>query len=254
MAINPESNLPEPVARYLALAAEEGPRAIETVAVETTAWMRRPGMPRIPLEIRMAHRLGHEFVHDIRIGRGLLSFRFGLDAYVAGHGLMKVGPSVQTGIEFDQGALIALWGEALGFPAAWETRTDIRWEPVDGHTARLIILGPEGEIPITVGFDPDTGCPAYCTADRYKAKAPKVGWTGSFSEWRRFEGGVLAPGRFEVKWADEPFPWIEIRTKSVSVNAVIDDALRLGHDAFRAADRGRRRRARPVPDNRAGKT
>ena len=90
--------------------------------------MRRPGMPRIPLEIRMAHRLGYEFVHDIRIGRGALSFRFGLDAYVGGHGLMKVGPSVQTGVEFDQGALIALWGEALGFPAAWETRSDIRWE------------------------------------------------------------------------------------------------------------------------------
>ena len=96
---------------------------METLAIETTAWMRRPCMPRIPLEIRMAHRLGYEFVHEIRIGRGRLSFRFGLDAYVDGHGLMKVGPSVQTGIEFDQGALIALWGEALGFPAAWERRT-----------------------------------------------------------------------------------------------------------------------------------
>ena len=86
-----------------------------------------------------------------------LSFRLGSDAYVGGHGLMKVGPSVNTGVEFDQGALIALWGEALVFPAAWETRTDIRWEPGDEHTARLTIEGPEGQIPITVGFDPNTG-------------------------------------------------------------------------------------------------
>ena len=121
---------PEPVARF-ALAGEGGHRAVETVVIETRAWMSRPGMPRIPLEIRMAHRLGYEFVHDIRIGRGRLSFRFGLDAYVGGHGLMKVGPAVHTGVEFDQGALIALWGEALGFPAAWETRTDIRWDGVD---------------------------------------------------------------------------------------------------------------------------
>ena len=245
--------LPEPVARYRALAEAGSPPAIDTVLIETTAWMRRPRMPRIPLEIRMAHRLGYEFVHDIRIGRGRLSFRFGLDAYVGGHGLMKVGPSVQTGVEFDQGALIALWGEALGFPSAWETRTDIRWEPGDQHTARLIVQGPEGEIPITVGFDPDTGFPAYCTADRYKATGPKVGWTGRFSDWRRFDGGVLAPGRFDVQWADEPFPWIEIRTTSVSANAEIDDALRLGWDAFRAVDGGRRRLVRPVSGDRAGK-
>ena len=204
----------------------------------------------------MAHRLGYEFVHEIRIGRGALSFRFGLDAYVGGHGLMKVGPSVQTGIEFDQGALIALWGEALCFPAAWERRTDIRWEAVDEHTARLVVQGPEGEIPITVGFDPSTGYPASCTADRYKAKGPKIGWTGRFGDWRRFDGGVLAPGRFEVQWADEPYPWIEIRTTSVSVNAPVDDALRLGRDAFRAVERGRRhrRRARRAPGSRAGKT
>ncbi len=222
-------------------------RVVETVAIETTAWMRRPRMPRIPLEIRMAHRLGYEFVHEIRIGRGALSFRFGLDAYVGGHGLMKVGPSLQTGVEFDQGALIALWGEALCFPAAWERRSDIRWEPVDEHAARLIVLGPEGEIPITVGFDVETGYPASCTADRYKAKGPKVGWTGRYGDWRRFDGGVLAPGRFEVQWADEPFPWIEILTTSVSMNAPVDDALRLGRGAFRAIERGRRRRCAPSP-------
>ena len=147
-------DLPAPVARFRALAADSAPLVVETIAIETTAWMRRPWMPRIPLEIRMAHRLGHEFVHEIRIGRGALSFRFGLDAYVGGHGLMKVGPSLQSGIEFDQGALIALWGEALCFPAAWDRRSDIRWEPVDERTALLVVQGPEGEIPITVGFDP----------------------------------------------------------------------------------------------------
>jgi len=250
------NDLPAPVARFRALAADGAPRFVETLAIETTAWMRRPWMPRIPLEIRMAHRLGCEFVHDIRIGRGVLSFRFGLDAYVGGHGLMKVGPSVQTGIEFDQGALIALWGEALSFPTAWERRTDIRWEAVDERTARLVVQGPEGEIPITVGFDPSTGYPASCTADRYKSHGPKVGWTGSFRDWRRFDGGVLAPGRFAVQWADEPYPWIEIRTTSVSVNAPVDDALRLGREAFRAVERARRRRRRAgrVPGSRASKT
>ena len=74
------SDLPTPVARFHELAAGGAPRIVETLGIETTAWMRRPWMPRIPLEIRMAHRLGYEFVHDIRIGRGALSFRIGLDA------------------------------------------------------------------------------------------------------------------------------------------------------------------------------
>ena len=105
MAIDPRANvgamatrsgsaaidLPAPVARFRSLAADGAPRVVETLAIETTAWMRRPWMPN-PLEVRMAHRLGYEFVHEIRIGRGALSFRFGLDAYVGGHGLMKVGP------------------------------------------------------------------------------------------------------------------------------------------------------------------
>ena len=249
MATSPNTavvDLPAPVARFRALATDGAPRVVETLAFETTAWMRRPWMPRIPLEIRMAHRLGYEFVHEIRIGRGALSFRFGLDAYVGGHGLMKVGPSLQAGIEFDQGALIALWSEALCIPSAWERRTDIRWEAVDGRTARLVVEGPEGEIPITVGFDPLTGFPASCTADRYKSKGPKVGWTGRFSDWRLFESGVLGPGRFEAQWADEPYPWLEIRTTFVSVNPPVEDALRLGRQAFREVERGRRRQRRPA--------
>ena len=133
--------LPQPVARFRDLVDDTIP--VETVVIEATAVMRRPGVPPIPLEIRMAHRLGYEFVHDIRLGRGRYSFRFGLDAYIGGHGLMKVGPWIQTGAPFDQGALIALWGEALGFPSAWEHRDDVRWEAVDDMTARLIVPGPK---------------------------------------------------------------------------------------------------------------
>jgi hypothetical protein len=224
--------LPPPVARFRDLAMTDVP--IETVVIETSAVMRRPRIPPIPLEIRMAHRLGHEFVHQIRIGRGRLSFEFGLDAYVDGRGLMKIGSSIQAGPHFDQGALIALWGEALGFPSAWEHRDEVRWEEIDEVTARLVVPGPEGEIDIKVGFDPLTGFPATCEADRYKSTGPKVRWIGRLSDWRPFEGGVLAPGRFTAQWADEARPWIDIRTERISTNASVDPLLRLGRDALRA--------------------
>jgi hypothetical protein len=231
----PLAGLPPPVARFRDLAKTDVP--IETVVIEASAVMRRPRIPPIPLEIRIAHRLGREFVHQIRIGRGWLSFAFGLDAYVDGRGLMKIGPSIQAGAHFDQGALIALWGEALGFPSAWECRNDVRWEEIDDVTARLVVPGPEGEIAIMVGFDRVTGFPATCEADRYKSTGPKVHWIGRLSDWRRTEGGVLAPCRFTAQWADEPSPWIDIRTKGIVANSSVDDLLRVGREALRAVAR-----------------
>jgi hypothetical protein len=197
--------------------------------------MRRPGLPPIPLQIRMSHRLGYEFVHDIRIGRGVFSFRFGLDAYIGCRGVLKVGRSVQTGPNFDQGALIALWGEALAFPTAWQGRTDVSWRRVDDDTALLFVADRQGEIPITVGFDQQTGFPTFCEAERYKADGPKVRWRGMLSDWRRFADGVLAPGRFQARWADEPYPWIDIRTRSVTINTPVDEALELGRHALGAS-------------------
>lgn len=223
--------LPEPVEQYRAFALRDGPRRIETVEIESDAWMRRPGMPRIPLRLTMSHRLGHEFVHDIRIGRGMLSFRFGVDAYVAGCGLMKVGRSVESGPHFDQGALIALWAEILCFPSSWDGREDVGWEAVDATTARLVVRGPEGDLPITVVFDRGSGCPAYCEAERYKAAGPKVLWRGTWSDWRRWPGGVLAPARMSARWADEPYPWLVLRARSVGVNVPVGNAFGLADRA-----------------------
>ena len=58
------TTLPAPVARFRDLALAQGPAAIETLVIETSATMRRPRMPPIPLRIRMSHRLGRDFVHD----------------------------------------------------------------------------------------------------------------------------------------------------------------------------------------------
>lgn len=230
------TDLPAPVARFRDLALASGPAALDTAVFEATAWMRRPGMPRIPLEFTMSHLVGHAFVHEIRLGRRPLAFRFGLDAYVDGHGLMQVGPSLQHGLEFDQGALIALWAEILAFPAAWQDRSDLRWEPLDEAHALLVVPGPEGEIPITVGFDTASGLPITFEADRYKADGPKVRWIGRTAAWGRFEGRVLAPARFTAQWADEPDPWLEMTVRRVRLDVPVDGALARGRSALARAE------------------
>lgn len=227
------SSLPEPVERFVELVSWGQTPQISTLILETDAWMWRPGLPRIPLAIRMSHRLGEAFVHRIRIGRGRLSIPFGMDAYIDGHGLMRVGPSTQVGPTFDEGALIAMWGEALVFPSAWLDRRDVSWEAVDAHTARLVVSGDRGDVPLTVAFDPRVGFPLSCEADRPKGAGPRVRWIGRWSRWRPTRAGILAPSRMDVRWADEDRPWLELRVTSIEPNGRVEQDLA---DARRALD------------------
>jgi len=216
--------LPVPVARFVELAAEAHSGSYETVALDTTAWMHRPGLPPIPLEIRMAHRLGEGFVHDIRIGRHPMSVRFGLDAFVDRRGAMKIGRSIKLGPAYDRGALIAMWAEALTFPSAWLDRTDVRWEAIDVASARLVVPFEQGDVPLTVGFDADSGLPDLCLADRNKGDGPLTPWMGAWRDWR-IADGVLAPRRLVVQWLDEPDPWLAIAVRSIALDAPVDAEL-----------------------------
>ena len=216
------SSLPEPVERFVELVSGDRAPHVSTLVLETDAWMRRPMLPPIPLTVRMSHHLGEAFVHRIRVGRGRFSIPFGMDAYVDGHGLMQVGPSVQVGPTYDDGALIAMWGEALVFPSAWVDRPDVRWEGVDAHTAVLVVSADHGDVPLTVAFDSRAGFPISCEADRHKGSGPRVRWTGRWSRWRSTRAGVLAPSRMDVQWADESRPWLELRVTSIELNGRVE--------------------------------
>ena len=206
--------------------------------------MRRPKLPPIPLAIRMSHRLGEAFVHRIRIGRGPLSIPFGMDAYVDGRGLMKIGPAVEMGPTYDEGALIAMWGEALVFPSAWLERPDVRWDAVDAHTARLVVVSDHGEVPLTVAFDTSVGFPVSCEADRHKGAGPRVRWTGRWSRWRPTRAGILAPSWMNVQWADEDRPWLDLRVTSIELNGPVERDIADARRVLAAASRPRVLRAR----------
>jgi hypothetical protein len=235
----PSSVLPPPVERFVDAAVRGHVGSIDTVVLTCDAWMHRPWWLPIPLQIRMSHRLGVAFVHEIRIGRGPVSHPIGLDAFVDGRGAMVVGRSTQTGRTFDQGARIAMWGEALTFPASWLGRTDVGWESVDAHTARFIVPSPDGDLPILVSFDPGTGMPTSCAADRFKGRGPLTRWYGAWSDWVVGPEGVLAPRRMEVRWADEPQPWLTIQVTGLAVNTPVDETFDRARTAIRAPLAGR---------------
>jgi hypothetical protein len=227
-----DAALPRPVLRFRRLTEAGGPPEFETIRLETSATIHRPRMPPIPLRITMAHRLGKAFAHDIRIGVRRLSFRFGVDAFVDGRGVMKIGSKVQSGPTFDRGALIAMWGEALSFPNSWNRQPGLRWEPVDDATALLLIPWAGESIPVTVGFDPLTGYPIRCHAERHKGDGPLVGWAGLWTEWQSWPGGIPAPARMQAWWDDESAPWLDMRVEHLEVDVPIEATLELGRRAL----------------------
>ena len=240
------SSLPAPVERFVELVCGGDTPRVSTVVLETEAWMRRPRLPPIPLAIRMSHRLGEAFVHRIRIGRRPCSISFGMDAYVDGRGLMQVGPSVQVGSTYDDGALIAMWGEALVFPSAWLARRDVHWEAVDAHTAVLVVHGEHRDVPLRIAFDPSIGFPVSCEADRHKGAGPRVRWVGRWSRWRPTRAGVLVPSRMDVQWADEARPWLDLRVASIELNGRVDHDIAAARRVLAEASRPAASASRPA--------
>jgi hypothetical protein len=70
-----------------------------------------------------------------------------------------------------------------------------------------------------------TGLPSACRADRYKDDGPLTPWTGKWSNWRPVGRGVLVPHHMQVRWLDEPKPWLEIRVRRVQMDAPVEAEL-----------------------------
>jgi hypothetical protein len=85
-----------------------------------------------------------------------------------------------------------------------------------------------------VSFDPLTGLPASCAADRYKGVGPLTRWYGAWSDWVVGPEGVLAPRRMQVRWADESHPWLTIRVARIAVNTPLDETFERARAAIRA--------------------
>jgi len=208
--------LPAPVRRYLEAAAGPQLSRAETFVV----W----GRARVRLGLwmharfRAYHVAGRHFHRPLEItwfGRPLVR---GVDQYVDGRGAMLIAGQLMTNDAISQGANHMLWAEAPCVPAVFVTDERIRWEPVDDHSARLVVPSIEGEDTLTLRFDPDTGLISRLSAMRYKtADEPKVLWHVDYPRWDRSPTGIL-PGEVAVTWEDEGTPWSYWTIEGCAVN------------------------------------
>ena len=127
-----------------------------------------------------------------------------------------------------------MWGEALVFPGSWSDRADVRWVADGEDSAWLIVPGGDGDIPIRVAFDPETGLPATCLRTDSRVRARSQAGRGPCRLADR-GGRRPRPRRMRVRWIDEPEPWLDIHVVGLAVDPSIDDAIDRARAMFAAS-------------------
>jgi hypothetical protein len=219
------TELPLPVVRWLEVAWPDGIDRVETLVLTGPLRIRR-GRLWMPGDATMRFSVGEGYVSDLRIGLGPLTAIRGLDAFVDGTGITRVGRETSAGPEIDQGAFLALWAQSILFPTAWERLPGLRWTAA-GDTRAHVDLPFEGSAErVTLHFDPDgPAFPVAFEADRFKVVGgDRVPWRVDYAEWHWLDG-IALPTRTVVTWADEPGPWFDMRVESALPNEPVGEAF-----------------------------
>jgi hypothetical protein len=173
------------------------------------------------------HDVGDAYRHEI------VTTWFGLpllrvdERFVDGVGTLHLPFGTEQGPTVDQGANLALWAEAMWFPAALVTDPRVRWEPVDDVTALLRVPFGEATETFVARFDPGNGMLSTLEAMRFKGAdaAAKTLWITRAGAWGTVDGHPTAT-RALVRWLDEGRPWADFRVEELVAN-VADVDVRL---------------------------
>lgn len=175
------------------------------------------------MQMRTVARVGESFVNDIRMtwyGRPILNV---IDAFAGGHGITKVGRSATVGDEIDQGANLFLWAEAVFVPSAFRSGSSARTDQLASDQIRLTVPFGSSHDEATVHFA--NGHPSRFSARRHKGVGTsKIWWHVDYSDWYLSEE-IWVPRHLEVKWEDEPRPWLSLEVDGFAANVEVDRRL-----------------------------
>ncbi|HSK25926.1 MAG TPA: DUF6544 family protein [Jiangellales bacterium] len=194
---------------------------VETFALWARGRMRLGGGISLPLRFTAMHRVGEGFLHDLAITWFGLPVIPGADLFVDGRGVMRVGPKEWSGPEMDQGANLAMWGEALIAPSVFAAGSPLRAVQEDDATVRLTM--PLGGGTDTAWLSFEYGRPVRFRALRHRGPGgTKEWWHGQTRDWQDVEGGVVAPRYLAATWEADGRPWLELDVQGVTLHADVD--------------------------------
>lgn len=198
------ARLPGPVREYLRYVQVIGRPMIRTVRLQQAGLFRmRPGQRWQPLIAEQYFTadppafLWHGTIRPIPF----LSVS-ALDMFSEGRGSMiikllsRIPLAHEQGPEIDQGELARFLAETAWFPTAWLSDY-IRWESIDGQSAKATMIGREARASAILSFNADRQL-TRLTAQRYYQKRLE-GWSGQYHEYHDIHG-IRIPTRVEVTW------------------------------------------------------
>lgn len=222
-------DLPAPVARYLKLTYGDEIPVITSAVLTGRATMRPvPFLPAIPARFRFIHQVGQGYRHYFEMTFFGQTFGVGNEHYLDGKSrlLLPFGLS-DEGPQIDQAANLSMWAEYVWLPAALVTTQGVRWEPVDDHTALLVVPFGDGEQQYVLRFDPATGRLHLLESMRYKdsKSAAKTLWLNESLDWRTVSSYQL-PATGAVTWFDQGKPWAIFTVEDVAYNVDVQYLIR----------------------------
>lgn len=221
------ADLPAPVDRFYRQVYGDAVPVVETAVVSGRATMRIMGLT-FPARYRFIHDAGHGYRHYIEatfFGLPLMKVN---EHFLDGNGRMELPFGItENEPKVNQGANLALWGEAIWFPSLWVTDARARWEAVDDDTALLLVPYGDQEEQFVVRFDPETGRIQMLEAMRYKGveSDQKTLWLNEARGW----GTVSGQPAFTVgavTWLDEGTPWAVFTAEELVTNVDVSDYIR----------------------------
>jgi hypothetical protein len=212
------AGLPAPVKRFYHVLYGSSLPVAESAVLTGRATLRIAGID-LPARWRFTHVVGEGYRHEI------VACWFGLpilrvdERYVDGDAVLDLPFGREEGPAVDQGANLAMWTEAVWFPAALATHPAVQWTPIDDTTALLRVpFGVRTET-VVARFDPTDDRLMLFEAMRYKGADAKTKtlWLNLAEAWGEVDGQPTATIA-RVQWLGDLRPWADFRIESLALN------------------------------------
>jgi hypothetical protein len=211
--------LPEPVRRWIVRAVPDGtPMPTRVTARQEGSMWLEPGKPEAPLRAAQEYTVDPAaFVWDATIRVSGVPF-YGLDTLTEDSVLFSgrlaglVTLFSGSDLEVRRSSMLRYLGEIVWLPQALARTGTVRWEPIDGRSARAFLESGGQSISGVFAFD-DEGRPVSFSATRPRdvnGKTVPTPWRGEYWDYVRVDG-VEIPSKAKVSWLlpEGPFTYWE---------------------------------------------
>lgn len=220
-------NLPAPVARFYHKVYGDEIPVIKSAVISGWADVRPTGPAYMPARFRFIHDSGKGYRHYIEAGLFGLPMLQVNERYLDGKAFGETPFGTDEGTQVDQAANLGMWAEMIWMPAVYLTDPRVRWEPIDEHTARLIVPLNESTDNFIVRFNPDTGLIDWFESMRYQnqASSEKILWLNKAVEWKTLNG-ITTNTVGAATWMNNGTPWAIFHVDDIRLNVDVDEYIR----------------------------